>query len=204
MISYFYISQDLSALDPGTAGLLLAFVRFILSAEGQAMAVEQLFDPLPTSLIAYNTATLDGLTLPANTPTYTVELASTTQIEVGAGAYVISGKRRSYAEYERTQFNESISTLQTTVSGISTDATADQSRDESTRAIALAGLALGIVGFIFGVTAFVIVLVKLSAVTPKPVQREVSFPKGGPGGPGAVSSTAADGVQISSLKNTPV
>ena len=36
MISYFYLEQNMTAMDEGTAALLMYFVKFILSEEGQA------------------------------------------------------------------------------------------------------------------------------------------------------------------------
>ena len=35
MISYFYLEKDLSGMDAQTAALVVAFVKFVLSAEGQ-------------------------------------------------------------------------------------------------------------------------------------------------------------------------
>jgi len=102
-------------MDPDSAALLVAFIQFILSEEGQTMAVANMFSQLPTDLQTYNAATIASLTLPAGSPSYIVELASTTQIEVGAGPYVISGKRRSYAEYQRSQLVSDVAALATRV-----------------------------------------------------------------------------------------
>ena len=65
MISYFYLEKDLSGMDAQSAALLMAFVNFVLSEEGQAMAEEKLFVKLPTKMQDKNTATLASLTLPA-------------------------------------------------------------------------------------------------------------------------------------------
>jgi len=118
MISYFYVNKDLSTMDAGAAALLVAFITFIMSAEGQTMAEANLFSRLPAELIAYNQATLASLTLPTGYTPYAIELASTTQVEVGAGAMVISGKRRSYAEYERTQLTAQNTALLATVASL--------------------------------------------------------------------------------------
>lgn len=181
MITYFYINKDLTAMNMDTAALLVAFVRFILGAEGQAMAVDNLFSPLPDAIIAYNNNTLNSLMLPAGTPTYSTELASNTLIEVGAGPYVISGKRRSYAEYYRTvtaanvaaNASEHITTLSAQMDAVTAS---DDDRDGDTRTIALTGLALGAIGMFFGILSFTIVMTRGGNVG-KPVQREVSFPK---------------------------
>merc|ERR1719149_298310 len=65
MISYFYLEKDLSGMDAQSAALLMAFVNFVLSEEGQAMAEDKLFVKLPTKMQDKNTATLASLTLPA-------------------------------------------------------------------------------------------------------------------------------------------
>jgi ABC-type phosphate transport system substrate-binding protein len=110
MISYFYLEKDLSGMDAKTAALLMAFVKFVLSEEGQAKAEDKLFVKLPAAMQTYNTATLASLTLPAGYAALSVELASNTLIEVGAGVNVLSGKRREYGEWDRdrmeAQFEE--------------------------------------------------------------------------------------------------
>jgi ABC-type phosphate transport system substrate-binding protein len=79
------------------------------------MAVNNMFSPLPSALLTYNTNTLASITLPAGYTAYTTETASATQPEVGMGAMVISGKRRSFAEYERSQNVDKIAAMQATI-----------------------------------------------------------------------------------------
>ena len=66
MISYFYLEKDLSAMDAQTAALVVAFIKFVLSAEGQEKAEEKLFVKLPAEMQDYNNDTLNSLTLPAD------------------------------------------------------------------------------------------------------------------------------------------
>ena len=49
MISFFYLNQDLTAMAPKNAALLLYFVEFILSEEGKALAANKynMFNKLP-------------------------------------------------------------------------------------------------------------------------------------------------------------
>jgi ABC-type phosphate transport system substrate-binding protein len=108
MISYFYLEKDLSGMDAKTAALLMAFVKFVLSEEGQAKAEDKLFVKLPAAMQTYNTATLASLTLPAGYAALSVELASNTLIEVGAGVNVLSGKRREYGEWDRDRLEAQI------------------------------------------------------------------------------------------------
>ena len=65
MISYFYIEKDLSGMDPETAALLMAFVKMVLSEEGQSLAEDNMFVKLPAGVLAYNEATLASITLPS-------------------------------------------------------------------------------------------------------------------------------------------
>merc|ERR1740124_1758017 len=111
------LEQDLSGMDAQTAALLLAFVQFVLSDEGQAKAEENLFVKLPQELQDYNAATLSSLTLPAGYTALTFELASATQIEVGAGMNVLSGKRREYGELDRDRMKSQIA-VQGEVQGV--------------------------------------------------------------------------------------
>ena len=65
MISYFYLEKDLSSMDAQSAALLMAFVKFVLSAEGQAKAEDNLFVKLPTEMQNFSMNALATLTLPA-------------------------------------------------------------------------------------------------------------------------------------------
>jgi len=98
-------------MDPTSAGLLDYFVKFILSAEGQALAVDNMFVGLPQALLNYNAVTLSTITKPAGMPTFTTETAANTLAQIGAGEYVISGKRRSYDEVQLGEAMSEIAAL---------------------------------------------------------------------------------------------
>ena len=112
MISYFYIEKDLSGMDPETAALLMAFVKMVLSEEGQSLAEDNMFVKLPAGVLTYNEATLASITLPSGYAALSFELASETLVEVGAGALVLSGKRREYGEWDRSRMETDIEALQ--------------------------------------------------------------------------------------------
>ena len=131
MISYFYLEQDWSSMDPTSAGLLDYFVKFILSAEGQALAVDNMFVGLPQALLDYNTATLSTITKPLGMPTFTTETAANTLPQIGAGEYVISGKRRSYDEVMATENQAAIEALETRVAAVETGASSAGSVDDA-------------------------------------------------------------------------
>merc|ERR1740130_986802 len=116
MISYFYLEKDLSSMDAQSAALLVAFVKFVLSEEGQAKAEDNLFVKLPTEMLTFSTAALASLTssLPTGYTALTFEEADKTQIEVGAAGSVISGKRQSYD-------NWAIARLQSDMKGAMTE-----------------------------------------------------------------------------------
>ena len=173
MISYFYLEKDLSSMDAQTAALLMAFVKFVLSEEGQAKAEDKLFVKLPAEMQTYNTATLASLTLPAGYAALSVELASNTLIEVGAGVNVLSGKRREYGEWDRdrmeAQFEEQMATialLQAQIKSIRDD-------DDSASTLSKVALAFGVLAFVLAFVA--IIMIFLNKSTAKPVQREISF-----------------------------
>jgi hypothetical protein len=111
MITYFYLQKDMSGMDAKTAGLLIYFIKFILSADNAPLLTANKFTTLPTALEAYNTATLASLTTPTGMPTFTTETKATTQIWTGAGDWVVSGKRRSYDEVSRNANEAAIDAL---------------------------------------------------------------------------------------------
>merc|ERR1712070_583289 len=69
------------------------------------MAEEFKFKPLPPALKTLNDNTLSNL--PVASP-YTFESASVTRKGAGAGARVISGKRKAYGDYDRDMLRGSI------------------------------------------------------------------------------------------------
>lgn len=153
MISYLYLDKNLTAVDDVTAGMLMYFVNFILSEEGQALAEANLFVKLPKKLLDYNAVTLASLILPPTTPTFTTELESKTLAQVGAGDYVISGKRRSFGEYTGTTNAKAITALKTAnPSGTSLAASL---RNEP---VAVAGLVLACLAFVLASVAAIVAI----------------------------------------------
>jgi len=111
MISYFYLEKDLSAMNKWSASLLMYFVKFILSDEGQALAQSYKFSRLPEAVRAYNNQTLESMIMPAGFTEMVTETAATAQPRVGAGKYVISGKRRNFGEYQRSKLDSDMEAL---------------------------------------------------------------------------------------------
>eukprot|EP00962_Isochrysis_galbana_P003342 scaffold927_cov135-Isochrysis_galbana.AAC.3 len=101
MVTYIYLEKDWTAKSPQTAALLYAFVQFIISPEGQALARENLFVEMPAALITLANKALSMVTLPEGTIPFTRE--SSTLSQAGQQAYVISDKRTSFADYERKE-----------------------------------------------------------------------------------------------------
>ena len=130
MISYLYLDKDLSGMDASSAALLMAFVRMLLSEEGQALAEDNMFVKLPASILVYNNATLETITLPSDYVGYTFE--SATLVEEGAADTVISGKRQSYESWRAERMETDISTMQAQL--------AEDDAAEATQAATIAAL----------------------------------------------------------------
>mmetsp|Transcript_9178 Transcript_9178/g.10605 ORF Transcript_9178/g.10605 Transcript_9178/m.10605 type:complete len:584 (+) Transcript_9178:130-1881(+) len=112
MMSYFYLRKNLT--DIGDSGSLLkTFVERILSGPGQDLATEFMFAKLPDQLIEYNKETLSSVILAPDAAQWEEEIS--TRKGPGAGEFVLSSKRRSYAEYERTLLKDYIDTLESEV-----------------------------------------------------------------------------------------
>merc|ERR1712146_783754 len=91
---------------------------YILSTEGQALAETYSFVGLAQSVIDYNIATLNSITWAPGAEWFTFE--TSTEAWTGAGERVISVKRRSFAEYERENFDRDIAALQADVATLTT------------------------------------------------------------------------------------
>lgn len=96
MISYFYLNKNISHMAPLDAALLVYFVEYILSPEGQELAKEHMFVPCPESLLMKNAVTLSTLILPEGYEAFKTELGGQTIEIQGQGEYYISGKRSAY------------------------------------------------------------------------------------------------------------
>ncbi|GAB5359295.1 hypothetical protein AAMO2058_000532000 [Amorphochlora amoebiformis] len=115
LMSYFYLDQDQRA--KGQNGYLLkAFLDYILSDEGQTLAEEFAFVRVPEAIKAYNNVTLATILYNATGTEYTFE--ESTQKGTGQGEYVISAKRQSFADFDRSVLADRINKLSLRVSGL--------------------------------------------------------------------------------------
>jgi ABC-type phosphate transport system substrate-binding protein len=123
MFSYFYVAKDCSGMNKYTAGLLKAFIKYTLSAEGHKSLEEFRFTPPTQSVIDVNTRTIGDpdkgiasvIIWPTGMPEFILETKETMQAYVGAGYYVLSGKRETYADVTRKAMEKDISALQSKV-----------------------------------------------------------------------------------------
>lgn len=123
MVTYLYIEKDQSQMDPTSYGLLNYFAKFIAtSPEGQKTAFlkDQFgFTPLPSEVLANNVQQLNTIVPPAKAVSFTSETdggqpgesKASTQVKTGAGEYVISGKRKTYALTQREQTDSELKSL---------------------------------------------------------------------------------------------
>jgi len=110
MLSYFYLNQDWTYMGGEQAGLLMYFVRYVLSTAGQTLAADTFgFAPMPQSLIDFDLTALDSIQLPADFQEWTEE--SQTQIIQGAGDYVISAKRKTASSIALDGLTSELDTL---------------------------------------------------------------------------------------------
>jgi len=110
--TYIYARTNLT----GEVGRLVkSFMVYCLSDEGQAMVPDFLF-------YALYSATTESMRSQVESKialtTWTFELASTTQATVGMGAYVFSGKRKSYGDYERELLVSKVDVLESSVANL--------------------------------------------------------------------------------------
>ena len=115
--SYLYIRKDLTSLGRSGAAVK-AFAEFVLSPEGQSMVSEFGFTGVPDNILAIANAGLKQLKLSADATEYKFEDAGTTQKGAGMMPFVISGKRQSYADYERGTHAADISTIKTQIADL--------------------------------------------------------------------------------------
>jgi len=110
-ISYIYLRKDLTSLGD-RACLLKAFLQYIISDEGQALLPAFGAVGVPQSVKDISQDAIDLLVMPVCTA-WTIE--TSTEEGTGQADYVISAKRRDYAEYDRANLLDSITALQSRV-----------------------------------------------------------------------------------------
>merc|ERR1719181_146375 len=69
------------------------------------------FNKVAVNVISYNMDTLSKITWPAGMKAYEFETAAETKKGKGAEPNIISGKRRSYSEYERELLEKKVEDL---------------------------------------------------------------------------------------------
>ncbi|KAH8053152.1 hypothetical protein JL722_9819 [Aureococcus anophagefferens] len=99
-VSYLYVNRDQSGSGEKGA-LLYAFIKYILSEDGQALLGDYNFESAPKDMLDISRAALDMMVLPSAEDGYPKwKFESNTTKGGGQEDYVISGKRRSWFEYE--------------------------------------------------------------------------------------------------------
>ena len=66
LFSYFYVREDLTNMDPRSAGLLKALIEYTLGEDGQESLTDFHFVGVPQEILALNSQTLAMLQLPQN------------------------------------------------------------------------------------------------------------------------------------------
>jgi hypothetical protein len=175
-MSYAYVRKDLSNMGP-KACLLKAFLQTILSPESQSMLSRYNSVGIPAPVKAVADSAIDSLIMPSGADKC-VEWSFETATLPGAGQqdYVMSTKRRSFGEYDRTDLRADvmglIADLHLKIDGnhmVTEDVEADHghSHDEmasttvaadsgsAAMGIAVAGLVAGILALLVAIMAYV-------------------------------------------------
>jgi len=170
--SYLYIRKDLTSLGRSGAAVK-AFAEFILSAEGQGLAPEFAFVKIPDSLRAVGLAGLAQLKLSADATPYIFESASSTLKGTGMMPFTLSGKRQSYADYERNAMSADMVALKAEVAALKATMAMPKAAEapvgnffSDPQEQVDAAMALGALGFVLGFIALIIgsvALVKVKA-----------------------------------------
>lgn len=162
--SYLYIRKDLTAMGRSSAAVK-AFAEFIISQEGQDMVPEFGFDGVPANVLDIARAGLAQLKLSADATPFTFESAAATLKGAGMMPFVLSGKRQSYADYERELLVKEVAALQAEVAELKEhhDEPAavaawyedPQNQIDAALAVAALGLVMGFVALVIGSVALV-------------------------------------------------
>lgn len=146
-ISYFYVDRNLRSLEE-SGRLLEAFLKFIVSEEGGEIAATFGFAGLPSSVKAIYNQALESLEFAEGTTPWTFETSDETQPGDGQQNFTFSGKRQTYAEYDRGVISTSVSLLEAQfeeLSGKYEELAKSTSSGSSTSNTAIAALVISII-----------------------------------------------------------
>lgn len=110
LVSYIYVSKDLSAMSSDKAGLLKAFVDYVTGSKGQGWLADFSFQPVPSAMNKW-TASWALITKPAGGLTAFQFETSTTPWD-GQGSNMISVKRNSYSLWKLNELDLKVQSLE--------------------------------------------------------------------------------------------
>lgn len=156
--AFTYLHVRTTYTDTATAGVVLAFVEYMLSSAIQDKITDFYFYPLPGALAAaVRDAVTSHFTSAVAAPIWTFvdsSGASAPATNVGMGVHTFSYKRQTYADYERGLFKKNIAALEASVAALKTELAAktgnDDAADERTLALAAVSFVVAVIAVIVG------------------------------------------------------
>mmetsp|Transcript_85516 Transcript_85516/g.151339 ORF Transcript_85516/g.151339 Transcript_85516/m.151339 type:complete len:895 (+) Transcript_85516:76-2760(+) len=117
LVSYFYLSKDISGMTADQAGLLKAFIDFVVGPEGQGMLPDFSFNGIPSAMNKWS-ETWATMTKPPTVTPFTYEDA--TEIWAGQASGKISSKRNSYSMWYLGQVEKSLASMESRLLALET------------------------------------------------------------------------------------
>jgi len=106
LVSYIYVNKDWTALPPGKAGILKAFIDYVTGSEGQALLAEYSFNSIPSAMNHWSNTWTNVITQPGIVTDFTFE--NSTDAWNGQHPDVISAKRNSYSMWKLNELSVAI------------------------------------------------------------------------------------------------
>jgi len=163
--SYIFVRTDLS--NEPNARMTEAFLKFVLSAEGQDLLVNYNFVKIPTEMQAVATTALAALKFAAGTVPYQFE--SSTLKGTGQESHIISAKRRDFFEYEHTTMVRDMETMDEMMPVLAADlkkldaGVKDNKSNMAGQTMAMTGIALAVISIVMNVVLFCMLYQRNSA-----------------------------------------
>lgn len=121
--SYLYLRMDLTPLG-SAGGVLRGLIDYILSPEGQTLAKDFQFEPVPQKVLDLNKQAMSMLQFAKDAPTWDFELPGTTRPIAGASLYTFSGKRRDTDPYQISLLENKVVAMEANMKAMSSAMTA--------------------------------------------------------------------------------
>lgn len=160
LVSYMYLKKDWSSMSPDKAGLLKAFVEYVVGT-GQDMLPEFSFNPIPSAMNRWSEIWTNVIQKPAGGVT-DFSFEESKEKWVGQGERVISIKRNSYSMWKINELNLKVEDTLTRLTALEGQPAPQIESEEADNTLAIVAIVIAIVALLMNCCGLLCIYKRLS------------------------------------------